>query len=61
VVVRELLHKLRSHVKWGTLDRGQHDGISRHGTSETEITKLNNTVSRDQDVLRFHISMDDPV
>ena len=61
VIVRELLHKLGCHVKGRTLDWGQHNSVSGHGTGKPKVTKLYNAVSRNQDILRLHISVNDAV
>ena len=61
VVVWQLLDQLRSHVERSTLDGGEHDGVVGHGARKSEITQLHNSIGRDEDVLRLHVSMDDPV
>ena len=61
MVVRKLLDEFWGQVKRRALNGGQNDCVGRHRTSESKIAELDYTVSRDQDVLRFHISVNDPV
>lgn len=61
MVVRQLLDQLRSHVEWSSLDRSEHDSVLRHRSGKTEVTKFNDAISRNQNILRLHISVDDSV
>ena len=48
VVIRFLLHQLRRHVQWSTLDGGQDQRVHAHGTSKPAERKhvCHSTVGR---------------
>ena len=56
VVVRLLLHQLRSHVQRGALDRSEDHCVTRHGACKAKVTQLDGAVRADQDVLGLHVS-----
>ena len=59
MIVWEFLNQFRSHIQRSSLNGSKNDSVCRHRTSETEITKFDDAVCRNQNVLRFHISVDD--
>jgi hypothetical protein len=61
MVVGQLLHQLWRHIQWRTLDRSQYDRVGRHAPSKAKIAQFNDTVGRDENILRLHVSVDDPV
>ena len=61
VVVWQLLNQFWCHVQGRSLNRGQHDRIGTHGAGEAKIAKLDDTVGRYQNVLRFHVTVNDAV
>mmetsp|Transcript_23406 Transcript_23406/g.56011 ORF Transcript_23406/g.56011 Transcript_23406/m.56011 type:complete len:249 (-) Transcript_23406:293-1039(-) len=61
VVVGLLLHQLRRHVQRGALDGGEHHRVAGHGPREAKVAELHGPIAPDEDVLRFHVPVDDPV
>lgn len=61
VIVRQLLYEFWSHVKWSTLDRSENDSVRGHRPGESKVAQLDDTVSRNENVLRLHVSVNDSV
>ncbi len=61
VVVRQLLDQLGGHIQGSPFDGGKNNSIGGHRASKSKITKFDDSVCRDQDVLGLHVSMDDAV
>lgn len=59
--VRQLLYHLWSHIERCSLDTRQYLRVVAHMSSKTKVTQLNDSIARYQYVLRFHITMCDPV
>ena len=55
------MDKLRCHVERRTLDGGEDDSVGRHRAGKAEIAKFDDAVRRNQNVLRLHVSVDDPM
>ena len=43
------------------LDRGEHQSIDAHGSSEAEVTQLNDCSLAEKDILRLHVTMQNTV
>lgn len=61
MIIWQLLDEFRCHIQRSTLDRSQYDSVGGHGSCKTKVTQFDDTIGGYQNVLWFHISMDDPV
>lgn len=61
VIIWLFLHQFRRHVQGCALDGRDHHRVARHGARKPKVTQLDNTTCTNENVLGFHISMDDAV
>ena len=61
MVVRLLLHQLGRHVQRRSFDAREHHGVGGHGSRESKVAELDHAPAPDEDVLRFHVAVDDAV
>ena len=61
MVVRLLLHQLGRHVQRRSFDAREHHGVRGHGSRESKVAELDHAPAADEDVLRFHVAVDDAV
>lgn len=61
MVVGLLLNKFRGHIERGPFNRMQDLRVGGHSPRKAEVAELDHTICGEEDILRFHIPVNNAV